>query len=257
MAGAYFCLDAYRRILERARALDYRICEFRTFPERDARPILLVRHDLDHSLICALPMARLEAELGVRATYFVQVACDFYNLLSKTGRACVRELTQLGHEVGLHYESERYLDGGNTQLRLEMELLSDISGQPCLSGSQHVPIASPGFDAAGSLVNEAYAPRFTRSPMHYISDSLLAWRQATPDALLDRGVSFQFLTHPENWPVGEPARSFEDAIDRALQLERDSLEQNRCETLRFYRELLDRRAELDRAFEARRAAEES
>jgi hypothetical protein len=93
--------------------------------------------------------------------------------------------------------------------------------------------------------------------MHYISDSLLAWRQATPDDLLDRGASFQFLTHPENWPAGEPARSFEDAIDRALQLESDSLEQTRCETMRFYRELLDRRAELDRAFEARRAAEES
>ena len=41
---------------------------------------------LDHSLSGVEQVLELEAALGVRSTWFVQVACDFYNLLSPSGR---------------------------------------------------------------------------------------------------------------------------------------------------------------------------
>ena len=49
------------------------------------------------------------------------------------------------------------------------------------------------------MQNEAYESRFIDPPMAYVSDSLMVWREARPLELIERRVSFQFLTHPETW----------------------------------------------------------
>ena len=195
----YFTLDAYRALIARAQRHGYRITTFAAFaPPADA-PVLLLRHDLDGPLRGAREMAELEAVLGVHATYFIQTAGDCYNLLSRSVRDFVRRLAALGHEVGLHYESARYLEQGVQALAGDLRLLEDLAGQRVRSASQHLPTDAEAIDLAGHVAHDAYAPRFTQAPMTYISDSLMAWREATPHDLLDRGASFQLLTHPEIW----------------------------------------------------------
>jgi hypothetical protein len=196
----YFTLAGYRDILERAASLGYRIVSFRDFALPPTGPVLLLRHDLDRPLEAAALFGAIEAELGITSTYFVQTACDFYNLLSKDSRKIIAGLAAQGHEIGLHYESERYLGPkGERNLLGDLRLLEDLCGERIVSASQHIPIDNEQISLAAHLENEAYEPRFTEPPMSYISDSLMVWRQATPYDLLEAKASFQFLTHPDTW----------------------------------------------------------
>ncbi len=253
-----FSLAGYRGILQRAQALGYSLQCFAGFAPPLQQPVLLLRHDLDHSLRAALPLAELEAEHRVRSTYFVQVTGDFYNLLGREGRAVIARLVELGHEVGLHYDARRYAEafgaGGPAAaeacLRLDLALLADLSGEPVVSASQHLPCDTQGFAVRCAVRNEAYEDRFTAEPMTYISDSLLAWRQATPHDLLDHRASFQLLTHPVKWAA--PVAGLHALLQRAWQEECDALRARYDEVEGYYAGLLQRRTELDAAFQSRR-----
>jgi len=253
-----FSYDGYRIILERALALGYRLCCFEDFTPPESQPVLLLRHDLDHSLRAALPIAEMESECSVRSTYFVQVTCDFYNPLGSEGRSVLGRLAQLGHEIGLHYDSRRYAgiaqrsgpEAAERALRLDVALVEDLAGRPVVSASQHLPSDTSGFDVRAVLNHEAYEERFTSGRMAYVSDSLLAWRQATPHDLLDRRGSFQLLTHPAKWAA--PVAGLSEFLHRALREECDALRERYEEIETHYADLLRRRDQLDAEFRARR-----
>ena len=44
---------------------------------------VILRHDLDMSIDAALPIAEIERDMGMSATYFVMVRNEFYNPFSK------------------------------------------------------------------------------------------------------------------------------------------------------------------------------
>ena len=246
----YFSLAGYRAILERAQGAGYRTSTFRDFEPPGEEPVLLLRHDLDHSIRSAAIIADLEADLGVLSTYFVQVTCDFYNLLSAESRQLIRAMAEQGHEIGLHYDAGRYLGADREKrLRLDVALLEDIAGTPIVSASQHIPIDSGRVDVRSVVEHEAYEPRFTKAPMTYISDSLMAWRQKTPHDLLDERTSFQLLTHPMKW--SRTFSSMREALQHALEEEVRSMQQRNAEVEARYRWLLDNRERLDAQFKAR------
>ena len=246
-----FSRASYRAILERACALDYRICNFRSFVPPAEQPVLLLRHDLDHSIRSAVVLAEIEAELGLQATYFVLVGCDFYNLLSSESRAHIARITELGHEIGLHYEAPHYVGAeGRQRLATSIALLADLAGHPIRSASQHIPIDNDFLDLSGYIDQEAYEARFTKGAMTYISDSLMRWRQATPHDLLDSRSSFQLLTHPMKWVAD--FSDMDQALAFALHDEQQFLAQRSAQIAAYYRDLLSRRAELDAAFKASR-----
>jgi hypothetical protein len=89
----------YRELLESARAAGY---EFASFDRHPRQGDLFLRHDVRLSLEAALETARLEHELGVRATYLLMTESAFYNLDSHVGHYAQRQLRQWGHAVGLH-----------------------------------------------------------------------------------------------------------------------------------------------------------
>src|SRR5437016_12309970 len=61
---------------------------------------LALRHDVDSRLDSALRLARLEHERGLRATYFVLHTAPYWDRDDLVAR--VRDLQELGHEVGFH-----------------------------------------------------------------------------------------------------------------------------------------------------------
>jgi hypothetical protein len=246
----YFTIDGYRAILSRALELGYDIVPFRKFEPPGDRPVLLLRHDLDHSLTRVLPLAQIENELGLASTFFVQTACEYYNLLADTGRQLIRRLVSMGHEIGLHYSSEHYQGSeGRRRLAGDLRLLEDLSGNKVVSAAQHLPIDGDPVDLSDYVLNEAYEPRFTTSRMTYISDSLMTWRQATPHDLLDKRVSFQFLSHPESWCATH--RNMEDLLDDILKEESEGLRSRYSELTGYYRQLLAERQERDQRFRKR------
>ncbi|VVB89758.1 Uncharacterised protein [uncultured archaeon] len=58
-----------------------------------------MRHDIDRMPMSALGTARIEAQCGIRATYY-------FRMNSRVFRPWImREIEGMGHEVGYHYEA--------------------------------------------------------------------------------------------------------------------------------------------------------
>ncbi len=246
----YFSPEGYRDILRHADALGYSVVPFRRFNPPSQKPVLLLRHDLDHSIRSAVEIAENEAIFGLSATYFVQTTCAFYNLLSPESRRLLVHIEELGHEIGLHYDATRYQgEMGRRHLECDLALLEDIVGTKIVSASQHLPSSSGPVDLAGCIENEAYEPRFTQEPMTYISDSLMAWRQAEPHEMLVDRRSFQLLTHPMKW--WRSFASLNDALTCACESECEALEASYHAVRVQYNEILRDRPLLDAAFKQR------
>jgi hypothetical protein len=175
-----FDLDHYRALLEAARAGGYRFAFFGTAPERGE---LLLRHDVDLSLVAALEMAELEASLDVQTTYLLMTESVFYNLASKEGVAAIERLRELGHAVGLHAVYPK--------VELDERFDPVVSWHNPESDFMSAPIAG--------ATNTYAEPYF--APPTYRSDSNQRWRAGCPHEELRAGAFpwLQILVHPEIW----------------------------------------------------------
>jgi hypothetical protein len=174
-----FDLAAYASLLEAARAGGYRPTTFDREPEDGA---IFVRHDVDLSLEAAVTMAEAEADLSVRATYFLMTESVFYNLASPVGVRALARLRELGHAVGLHAVHPR--------------AVLDERFDPVVAW--HNPDPAYMRDPVPGAVN-VMARHF--DPATYRSDSNQHWRSGPPDDDLRAGRFpwLQLLTHPEIW----------------------------------------------------------
>ncbi len=173
-------LEGYADLVQAALAGGYRPSRF----EEDPAPgVLYLRHDVDLSLDAALRMARLEAELGVQATYFLMTRSVFYNLASSEGVAALDGLRSLGHRVGLHAV---YPDAS-----------LDDRFDPIVAW--HNPDRENMSAPVPGAINVMEPSRFT--PPTYRSDSNQHWRSGDPRTELRAGAFpwLQLLTHPEIW----------------------------------------------------------
>lgn len=81
----------------------------REVAEGTAGPGIALRHDVDYQWPGAMQLARWEAGRGIRATYFV-LPWAGYASTPDFGRD-LRELDDLGHEVGIHNNAVILADG--------------------------------------------------------------------------------------------------------------------------------------------------
>jgi hypothetical protein len=206
MSGAAFTHEQYRVILRTGREAGYR---FATFDELDRLRggemlACLLRHDCDNDLVAARDLARIEAELGVRATYFVMVRSALYNLLAPPASALVREIVALGHRLGLHFDEAPCRDLNPQEIAGEVDRERDWLvrefGQPIDVVSFHQP--SPRVLANEMRLNclNTY-DRADMAGLHYISDSNLRFRGETPIECFERRAHrlLHVLLHPEWW----------------------------------------------------------
>ena len=167
----------------------------------------VLRHDLDFSLSAGLKMAQFEAAQGIRASYFLLLTCRHYNLLSERSCGVPRQLTDLGHEVGLHYDvramskrQHRHADLG-ALLQDEVDILSSLTGSEIQSIAMHNPsvLGEDPFAGSKQFIN-AYDPPYTQA-ITYFSDSCGAWRDQTYEAFLHSELPrrLQLLIHPLFW----------------------------------------------------------
>jgi hypothetical protein len=185
-----------------------RLRAFEPFGTASNEPHALWRHDIDYSIAHALVLARIEAERGARATYFVMLGSPYYNLLEITAIRQLREIVSLGHWIGLHFDPERYTqfdcaaDLAEAMAR-ERSIVADAAGTSIEAVSLHNP-AFAGLlhmDQArlGGMIN-AYSAKY-RQTYAYCSDSFGYWRyRPVHEVVADASVSrVQVLTHPIWW----------------------------------------------------------
>jgi hypothetical protein len=194
-----FTLKGYTGLLQHL-GKTYNIIPLCAAPQKDV-PYLVLRHDVDFSLSAALRMAKLEQQLGIRATYFVLFSDRLYNLHEGSNVQIIRQISKLGHEVGLHYDPSEYESYGvdlKQTLKIEIELLEHCLGKRVWSIARHGPWVRDPFAAIKGYVN-ANDPRM-RGDL-FVHDSCRAWN--TFEGLLTLFTNpprrVQLLTHPENW----------------------------------------------------------
>lgn len=179
-------------------------------PER----FVILRHDVDYLLEDALPMARIEAESGIAATYFV-LPHAHYNPFGGGDFGVLREIVALGHALGVHYDPRFYAAYGlpaSETLRQEADRLASVFGTPVRAVAAH----KPGRSALGALdfgdLIDAYEPALKRG-VKYLSDSCQFWREGCFCAAVHSGSfpRLQVLVHPEWWTEqGSPADALLD-----------------------------------------------
>lgn len=199
-----FTYIAYRGLLSLLRQGGYAFTDYHDY---QAHPrCVILRHDIDNSLPQALRLAELEAEEGVKSTWFVLLRTDFYNPASAASQQALRRIRSLGHELGLHfdemaYSSERgigtYASSSTEELiRHEASILADICGCPITAVSMHRPSkATLEADLRIPGMVNSYGQTFFHD-FKYLSDSRRRWREPVEDII--RGGEYDrlhILTH--------------------------------------------------------------
>jgi hypothetical protein len=218
-----FSIAHYAQLIGEFRRVGYEIVDFlQATPESRH---LLLRHDVDMCLRRAERLAEAEAELGVRSSYFVLVNTEMYNVASRAGRASLRRLFELGHDVGLHFDGahirEHDLDALTRDVDLECNVLEMQTGRPVRVVTFHRPapwLMGHATSLSGRI--HAYQPRYFER-MGYCSDSAGAFRYHHPleHPAVQEGRALQLLTHPIWW-VAEPSSNAFAKLER-FRRERD------------------------------------
>jgi hypothetical protein len=200
MTETDFSLTGLGQLLNELQRSGYKFVTFaEASSEQDvSQPLILLRHDLDFSLDCALNVADLENSIGVTSTFFVHLRSSLYNPFSTSGIATISELHRMGHQVGLHLNTP-----------------SDDAAKDLAAFRSFIPFAldnivsihRPGMtlERLQSLelsegVMHTYLESFTKG-FHYISDSGCRWRGSSPlesDAYATK-QNLQLLLHPFWW----------------------------------------------------------
>lgn len=233
---ADFTRANYRQLVRLARE-NY---AFRTFSSFDrSERFVLWRHDVDFSMHAARHLARIEAEEGVKATYFINIHSEFYNAFERDVSDCTQDIIGMGHELGVHFDAAYY--GVRSEAELddliarEGRILAETFGSPPAAVAFHNPtIFGLGCEAwsYGGLIN-TYA-RYFQTDVGYCSDSNGYWRHRRLEDVLKAASDprLQVLTHDAWWqdepmsPMARVERCIGGRADKTRQLYGELFRQN-------------------------------
>lgn len=201
---ADFTRTNFRRII---RVLKQRGMSFVTLDEAAAAgPEVVIRHDVDFSMHAALKMAQIESDEEVRASYHVLLHSPMYNFFEDVIFKKVLEISKLGHEIGLHFDTHFY--GIQDEFELtrwlnwEKKILEELLNQKLLSFSFHITdeITSQFKGAQYANMKNAYSKAFLNG-YKYCSDSNGIWRFDRLEELINNPNidRLYLLLHPELW----------------------------------------------------------
>ena len=161
---------------------------------------MLWRHDVDCSVHRALALARIEAEAGVSSTYFLLFHGWFYNLLERPVLDRAREIMELGHWLGLHFDVDFYpglsVEGLSERLAVERGDAGGADGARPPLFSFHNPDVGPApeYDSTrwhAGMINSAYGRELSeRSPRSRIPTATGATSRCPSSWPRERSVNF-------------------------------------------------------------------
>lgn len=211
-----FTETEYRKLLRLAKA-NWELISFTDY--RKPGKVCLWRHDIDFSVHRAYRLAQIEAEEGIRATYFIHFHSKFYNALEDEVAERISKIQALGHMLGLHFDPQFYATAMNRrsevleQMEFERGIMRNVFKTEVHAFSIHIPDLSDwssiNTDEVNGMVN-AYGPHI-KSNYCYCSDSNGYWRFLRLKDVLEAAgdEKLHVLTHPEMWtpePMSPRAR---------------------------------------------------
>jgi hypothetical protein len=232
-----FSISGYKKLLQLIISNSYDCILFaRAANVRENSSFTLLRHDIDVSIEFAYQIAKLEADVGLKSTFFVMLRSPMYNLWSRYNTALLWKIRDLGHDIGLHFDAEfsqQSEEPVEQQIAFEVQTLSTLAKAPVQAFSLHQPtqeIIAQQISIDG-LVN-TYHPDHIGA-FEYISDSNRDWRGKDIESVLSEAKqNVQILTHPMWWASdGQTTQDcWDDAITRNFAHEQKQI----LETERAY-----------------------
>jgi peptidoglycan/xylan/chitin deacetylase (PgdA/CDA1 family) len=161
---------------------------------------------VDFDIKPAYDLAMIENEFNVSSTFFIMTTSFTYNPMHSCNRKMLKEMSDLGFEIGLHFDPWVYGDMNDEELfnklNMEAEILSSITGKKVKSLSLHNPSMHGEYPLFKEYKN-AYDPRIF-SPEKYISDSIMVFRHDIYEFLKkSKDSTIQVLLHPLHYSENE------------------------------------------------------
>ena len=124
-----FTTNHYRVILEMGKSK----FEFHFYDEVQGRQsYILWRHDVDFSIHRAVRLATIERQANVKSTYFIHLHSEYYNLFERDISDLIYKIKDLGHQIGLHFDTHYYdirtEDELEEKIALEKEIIDRVFG---------------------------------------------------------------------------------------------------------------------------------
>ncbi|MBC8180181.1 hypothetical protein H8E88_03570 [candidate division KSB1 bacterium] len=107
-----FSLHIYTNLLLALLDKAYTFQPFGEFIESQKNKTIVMRHDVDRIPNNSLETANIENELGIKGTYYFRAVPESYD------EKIIKQIADLGHEIGYHYESLSTC-GGDLRLAID------------------------------------------------------------------------------------------------------------------------------------------
>lgn len=104
-----FTIQIYRKLLDELLAQGYTFQTFTEYIQKPANRVILLRHDVDDRKLHSLEFARIQHEKGIVGSYYFRMVPQSFD------EGVIREIYDLGHEVGYHYEDMDFAHGDPQQ----------------------------------------------------------------------------------------------------------------------------------------------
>lgn len=108
-----FTLHVFKQLLLALKEQRYTFQTFAEFLKSPAERVVILRHDVDARKLNSLQIAKLEAKLGITGTFFFRIVPQSFDA------EVIRQIAELGHEIGYHYE-DLALEKGNRDKAMQL-----------------------------------------------------------------------------------------------------------------------------------------
>lgn len=181
--GKDFHLKVYGDLIAEIKRTGLKVLTLKEYfrEKGDIPAFFILRHDVDRRPENALKMANLESSSGIHSTYYFRVNKNIFN------KEIIKEIAELGHEIGYHYEvmdkahgdiglAERIFEFELNQLRMVAEVST-----VCMHGNPLSPRDNRDFWQHFSLskfhlIGEAYLS-IHDPDLFYVTDTGRGWNR--------------------------------------------------------------------------------
>jgi len=161
---------------------------------------VILRHDIDIALEPALKMAKIENKLGISSTFFILFQSSFYNPFSVSSLKIIKEILDLDHRIGFHYDSSVYIKNHLRPKEIimkEIDIMNKYYDTSIREIAAHNPTTNDKLKIILPGIIDADSKKFKEN-RKYLSDSVQNWREGSFSNYISE-KNLYILIHPIWW----------------------------------------------------------
>ncbi len=179
-----FTLSVYRLIIDAAMKAGYELMSYEHFVKTNQKGrSYILRHDVDRLPHNSLDTARMEAESGLKGTYYFRIVKESFH------PDIIRSIADLGHEIGYHYEDLALchgdLDKAYEHFQVNLEIFREfypvsticMHGSPLSRWDNRLLWEKFDYKKSGILAEPYFDTDFSKA--YYLTDTSRMWNGST------------------------------------------------------------------------------